>query len=260
MLQGHSVNLRDVLTRGSGYVRSAKTIYETFYITAPTILDAVVGKSTSQRADQRLEYWSRRLIEMAEVKLTVTGRENFDRERAYLVMCNHCSHFDIPVFFQAYRRPVRMVAKKELFDVPMFGRALEASGFPKVDRGNRAQAIESLHKARLLLEEGTSLWIAPEGTRAKYPSTGLQPFKKGGFVLALEASLPILPVAISGTHDILRPGTGVVRGNAHVHVHFGPVIEGTNTPYSTEARDALMAKVRTAMESALTYANAQRQG
>lgn len=252
--------LKTVLDRGSGYVRAAKTVYETLSISAPTVVDSMFGRFDEERANQRLEYWSRALLEMAKVKLTVSGRENYDREKAYLVMCNHCSHFDVPVFFQAYRRPVRMVAKKELFDVPVFGRALEAARFPKVDRSNRAQAIESLRQARALVEDGTSLWIAPEGTRAKRGQQGLQPFKKGGFVLALEASLPILPVAISGTHDILIPGTANVKSNAHVHVHFAPVIESTGVAYSHEARDALMAQVRTAMEKALEEADRHRAG
>jgi 1-acyl-sn-glycerol-3-phosphate acyltransferase len=253
------VNVRDLLAHGAGYVRAFQTIYHTLEISAPTVLDGALGSLDPLRADQRLEYWSRALLQMANVQLTVSGRENFDRDRAYLVLCNHCSHFDVPVFFQAYRRPVRMVAKKELFDIPLFGKALETARFPKVDRSNRAQAVESLRKARALLEDGTSLWIAPEGTRSKDPSKGLQPFKKGGFVLALEAELPILTVAIAGTHDILRPGTMNVRSGARVHVHFAPVIESTHTPYSHEARDALMAQVRTTMQAALDRAKQERE-
>jgi 1-acyl-sn-glycerol-3-phosphate acyltransferase len=143
-----------------------------------------------------------------------------------------------------------MIAKKELFRVPIFGNALAAAGFIAIDRGNTESAIRNLERARSLLESGTHVWIAPEGTRSV---TGqLLPFKKGGFHLAFESELPILPVTLSGTRDVL-PAHGVLshRG-ARVRVTFHPSIDPR--PYAARGRTGrtdLMSRVRTALEAGL---------
>jgi|LNFM01.1.fsa_nt_gb 1-acyl-sn-glycerol-3-phosphate acyltransferase len=209
-----------------------------------------------QRADERLEQWSRRLLGVAEIQLTVSGQHNYDPTRSYLLMSNHASHFDVPVIFQAYKRPVRMVAKKELFAIPLFGAAMRAAGFPELDRKDRKKAIAALAAGTALISRGISLWIAPEGTRSRDGELG--PFKKGGFVLALEHQLDILPVGLAGTHDVLVPGTVDVRKGVHVHAHFGAPIAPTATQYSAEARDALMAQVDQALREAIAEARKTR--
>src|SRR5690606_30789925 len=131
-----------------------------------------------------------------------------------VLMSNHRSYYDIPTVFRAVPGRVRMVAKKELFRVPIFGPAMLASGFVKVDRERRESAIASLRESQRLLESGTRVWIAPEGTRSRDGRLG--PFKSGGFHLALSAGVPILPMALEGTEKIL-PHDGVrVRKGAHV--------------------------------------------
>jgi 1-acyl-sn-glycerol-3-phosphate acyltransferase len=171
-------------------------------------------------------------------------------------MSNHASHFDVPMIFQAFPRPVRMVAKKELFAIPVFGKAMRAAGFPEVDRRNRARAIEALERGSSLFSQGISLWIAPEGTRSRDGS--LQPFKKGGFVLALERQIAILPIGIAGTREVLAPGSVNVRIDVPVHVHFGAPIAPSADAYSPDARDALMRSTRDAITDALTLARARR--
>jgi len=145
---------------------------------------------------------------------------------------------------------VRMIAKRELFGVPIFGGALQASGFVAIDRSDRNEAIRSLDRARAVLQGGTHVWIAPEGTRSR---TGkLLPFKKGAFYLAFEAGLPILPVTLRGTRDALPakglrsiPGAKVL---VTIHPHVDP------RPYSARGktgRQELMDEVRNTIESAL---------
>src|ERR1019366_817617 len=112
------------------------------------------------------------------------------------------SFYDVPVLYYVLGGNLRMVAKKELFDVPIFGRAMREAGFIEVDRSNRERAVQSLALAKEQLVAGTSVWIAPEGTRSDTGELG--PFKKGGFHLAFETGLPILPVALKGTRDVLR--------------------------------------------------------
>lgn len=229
---------------------SVRNIYETLAISFPTMLEAFGGRVTRQVCDDRLDRWARNVVHNAHIELELVGRENAVTGATYLVMSNHQSHYDIPVLFHVLGPNIRMVAKKELFRVPIFGNALAAAGFVEVDRGNTESAIRNLGRARALLERGTHVWIAPEGTRSV---TGkLLPFKKGGFHLAFRSELPILPVSLSGTRDVL-PAHGVLsRSGAKVRVTFHPSIDPR--PYATRGRDGrteLMDRVRRALEAGL---------
>jgi 1-acyl-sn-glycerol-3-phosphate acyltransferase len=229
---------------------SLRNIYETLAVSFPTVVDAVRRRVTKELCDERLARWARAVIENAGIHLEVVGRENLRPGETYLVMSNHQSLYDIPVLFQAIGPNVRMVAKRELFHVPIFGGALEAAGFIAIDRRDRNAAIRSLERARSLLAGGTHVWMAPEGTRSH---TGeLLPFKKGAFYLAFEAELPILPVTLSGTRDAL-PAKGLrstfgASVRATIHPRRDP------RPYAARGkpgRQALMDEVRRGIESAL---------
>jgi 1-acyl-sn-glycerol-3-phosphate acyltransferase len=229
---------------------SLRNIYETFAISLPTVVDAVRGRVTKNVCDERLDRWSRNIVRNLGIELAVEGREHMGAGQTYLVMSNHQSHYDIPVLFQVVGPNIRMVAKQELFRVPVFGKALAEGGFISIDRGDRHAAIRSLEVARALLASGTHVWIAPEGTRSR---TGqLLPFKKGAFYLALEAKLPILPVTLRGTRDAL-PAEGMrSTAGARVHVQIHPVIDAE--PYAAKGkkgRDELMTEVRRVLESGL---------
>ncbi len=229
---------------------SVRNVYETLAISFPTMLEAFGGRVTRAVCDERLARWSHAVVDNARIQLEVTGRENLGDGDTYLVMSNHQSHYDIPVLFYVMGPNLRMIAKKELFDVPIFGNALRAAGFVEIDRGDRDAAIRNLQQAHALLESGTHVWIAPEGTRS---STGrLGPFKKGAFYLALNAELPILPVTLSGTRDVL-PAHGVFSSaGAKVRVTIHPTID--TRPFAgrgKEGRDELMETVRAALEVGL---------
>ncbi len=132
--------------------------------------------------------------------------------RAYLVMANHTSLYDIPALIVATPWPIRFVAKKELFAIPFFGWAINVAGFVSVDRGRSRGGASAFAAARRVLESGVSLVIFPEETRS--PDGRLGPFRAGGALLATATHAPVVPVGIRGAFDVrprdswrIRPGT-----------------------------------------------------
>lgn len=201
----------------------AQAALETLRISLPTIVDAARGTLTSEVCDERLDSWSKHLLEHARISVETAGREHLVPGEAFVVMSNHQSHYDIPTLFQALRVPLRMVAKKEIFRIPFMAGAMRAAGFVEVDRNNRASAIQTLATAHQRLSGAVSLWIAPEGTRSK---TGhVASFKKGGFHLALRGGMRILPVTIDGTRFALPAGGVTVVRGAVAHVTIGAPID-----------------------------------
>jgi len=224
-------------------------LFDTARISFPTVADSLRGPVPRAVTEQRLAWWTAKLLRDAEVDLEVRGREHAgDGSEAMLVMSNHQSLYDIPVLYQSLPGSLRMVAKAELFRTPVWGRAMIAAGFIRIDRDDRQQAVESLRATGgALLASGTRVWIAPEGTRCK---TGvLGPFKSGGFRMALDFGVRILPVAIDGTRNVL-PATGwIVEKGKHVTVTVLPPIDPKE--YGVERRKELMAEVRRAIAGGL---------
>ena len=218
----------------------SRAIVETAWISAPTVVDAALGRVTSEACDARLDSWSRRLLEQARIELSVHGLGHAPVGETFVVMSNHQSLYDIPVVFQALERRVRMVAKSELFRVPVWAPAMRASGFVEIDRKNRERAIESLSRAKEALASGTSIWIAPEGTRSR--SGALGEFKQGGFHLALDADCRILPVTIVGTRKVLPAKGFNVKPGALVHVWVSEPVRAAD--YGHQRRAELCEEVR----------------
>jgi 1-acyl-sn-glycerol-3-phosphate acyltransferase len=223
----------------SKYGLTVYGMWKTLEISAPTVLEAAVGRVTPEVCDARLSGWANSLINRAEVRLETHGLENLPRDRAFIVMSNHQSHFDIPILYCVWPTRLRMVAKIELFKVPIWGRAMRAAGFVPVDRsGSREQSQAALDQAARAMAGGTSIWIAPEGTRS--PDGNLGKFKKGGFRLAIDTHTPIVPVALDGSFDIIRKKTRVIHRGARVQVTVGPPIP----PVAPERIDELVESVR----------------
>jgi 1-acyl-sn-glycerol-3-phosphate acyltransferase len=168
-----------------------------------------------------------------------------DPARAYVFMSNHVSQFDILAVIVALAElQLRWVAKIELTRVPVFGWALGRTGHIIIDRRNREQAVASLRAARAKMEQGVSVMIFPEGTRGRAQET-LLPFKKGGFMLALETGFPIVPIAVRGSAELLprgswQPASGEIE-----------VIVGAPIPVAGLERDELIARVRAFMVAQL---------
>jgi 1-acyl-sn-glycerol-3-phosphate acyltransferase len=190
----------------------ANAAFHTLRICIPTVIQSALGTLTTPTCDARLDSWSAAIVRYAKIELDVSGLEHVPADEAFVVMSNHRSHYDIPVLFQALRpRRLRMVAKSELFRVPIWAGAMRAAGFVEVNRSNRIAAMRSLERAREAIQSGTSIWIAPEGTRGTGVELGA--FKKGGFHLAVGAEARILPISVVGTERILPArGLHVVDG------------------------------------------------
>ena len=232
-----------------GLSLSLRNVVETLAISAPTMVDAGVGRVTKERCDARLDAWSRAVVDHARIRLEVVGREHLAPGETYVVMSNHQSLYDIPVLFRVFGPNIRMIAKSELFRIPVFGHAMSAAGFISVDRAGGRAAVRSLGVARDLLGQRTHVWIAPEGTRSRDGS--LLAFKPGAFLLAADARMPIVPVTLAGTRDVLAPGAVRSNAGARVRVTVHAPIEAPARRGGKAARRDLMHRVRSAVESAL---------
>jgi 1-acyl-sn-glycerol-3-phosphate acyltransferase len=230
-----------------GVAQTLMGIVDTGRISLPTVVEAIAGRLTAEVCDGRLDWWARKLLADADIDLVVRGREHAEGSQPLIVMSNHQSLYDIPVLFCAIPGRLRMVAKAELFEVPVWGQAMRAAGFIRIDRRDRAQAVASLRAGAAMLQEGTRIWIAPEGTRSWDGQLG--PFKSGGFRMALETGAPILPVAIDGTRRVLPAKGFVVQQHQRVAVTLLPPIDPAR--YGMERRKELMRDVRDAIARAL---------
>lgn len=170
----------------------------------------VIIPFTNRRAmDVTIHLWARCLCGLSGVKIHVEGKENLRGLKSALFLSNHQSHFDIPVLFLAIPQSFRMVAKRELFQIPLFGQVLAKAGFVALDRQNVEMSQEALVKMKGHFDKGESFWMAPEGTRFK--GNGLGPFKSGAFYLAAKTGITIVPVCVFGTHWVLPKGAVLIN-------------------------------------------------
>lgn len=159
----------------------------------------------------------RLVVWLAGVKLDVRGIERIPRDRAVVFMPNHQGNVDPPALFSVLP-PMLALAKKELFSIPILGRAMRMRGFVPVDRKNRERAIQAVEEAVVKLKEGQSFIAFPEGTRSR--DGRLQPFKKGVFVMAIKAGVPVVPVSVSGSSRIMQKGKpGIRPGTVRITIH-----------------------------------------
>jgi 1-acyl-sn-glycerol-3-phosphate acyltransferase len=200
-------------------------------ISAPSVVELLRGRLDRGAVDERARWFGRRVVELLDIQLTVEGQDRVPPGRAYVYMSNHQSHLDIPMLYATLPSPtIRMLAKRELFQIPIWGQGLRAAEFVEVDRGNHARAVASIEHAARLIRDGVSIYLAPEGTRTKTGALG--PLKKGGFHLAMQTATPIVPVAVDGTYAILPTGARSMRTGQPVHVTIGaPIaVEGKALP------------------------------
>jgi 1-acyl-sn-glycerol-3-phosphate acyltransferase len=179
----------------------------------------------------------------------VVGREHIQRARAAVYAVNHTSNVEPPILFDALHElfpRLRVLYKAELRKLPVLVRAFDLAGFVPLDRANREQSLPAIDRAAEALREVNSFLIFPEGTRSR---TGeLLPFKKGGFIMAIKAGAPIVPVAINGARDALRKGSLVIRP-VTVTVRIGAPVETAGL--TLDDRDLVIQEVRGRVEALL---------
>lgn len=232
-------------------LRTVVTLVGGVLITIVCAIAAIVVSLASPKSgaiERVISLWSSTWLRLAGVRLRVVGAEKVDPSRSYVVVANHESALDIMACFLAVPVPIRFLAKKELFRIPLFAQAMRAIGIVEVDRQARIAVHDQLNtQAKELIAAGRSVIIYPEGTRTR---TGVMvPFKKGAFTIALSMGLPILPVAIQGSFEAWRPGTLFVRGG-EITVTIEPPIEtdGLERADANELRDRARAVIAGVVE------------
>lgn len=182
----------------------------------------------------------------AGIRYRVSGRERIPQGQAVVFCSNHQSNVDPPVLYRALHRRLHILYKAELSRLPILGVVMQTGGFIPVPREQKDAALEAIDRAAESIRSGNSFLIFPEGTRSR--TEQLLPFKKGGFIMAIKAQAPVVPVAISGGRDAMRKGSAVIRP-VHVTVRIGEPVPTTGM--TLDDRDALIAVVRERIEALL---------
>jgi 1-acyl-sn-glycerol-3-phosphate acyltransferase len=185
--------------------------------------------------------WTRVLTIMLPMQVVIHGRDNIDRQRAYVVVSNHESQLDILSLYGRLGLDLRWIVKQEIRRLPLIGWGCRIVGHVFVDRQNRDAAIASINKAVQRLEPGEGMLFFPEGTRSK--SGELMAFKSGAFRTALMLNMPILPVSIEGAWELMRPGQ-MLPGFGTVRIKIHPAIETAGLGDSSEQVRELLQQAR----------------
>jgi 1-acyl-sn-glycerol-3-phosphate acyltransferase len=178
------------------------------------------------------------------VRVETVGLDQFDQTRSYIFMTNHVSNLDPPIQVPLIPRRTSVMVKKELFKVPILGKAMRMGSLVPVDRGNRDAGIEAVREAKAVIEQGLNMIIYVEGKRSF--DGKLLPFKKGPFYLAVECGVPVIPITIVGTHYAMPKARFAIKPG-RVKVIFHPPID----PKDFGGRECLMEKVRAVIDSGL---------
>ena len=181
-------------------------------------------------------------LSLSGIRIEVEGTEHIERGRAAVYAVNHTSNVEPPIIFDTLYElfpRLRILYKAELRKLPVLVRAFDLAGFIPLERGNPEQSLPAIDRAADALREGNSFLIFPEGTRSR---TGeLLPFKKGGFILAIKAQAPVVPIGITGARSAMRKGSPLIYP-VTVHVRIGEPVETTGM--TLDDRDRLITAVR----------------
>ena len=228
------------------YLRGVCVLIITPLLTAITCSTAILLAAVARKSPEELQWlariWAQTVIRACGVSVTVKGAQNLDQAKSYIFAANHQSQFDIFTLQGYLGIDFRWLAKQELFDIPLFGTSMRVGGYIPINRGKGRESLKSLNNAATKISGGTSVIIFPEGTRSA--DGNLQEFKSGAIILAIKAQVPIVPVAITGTHEIMPKGTLVPRpGNVTIHIGKPIASDG----YKPKQKNELALKVHDAV-------------
>ncbi len=193
--------------------------------------------------------WARLMLTLNLVKVTVIETEKLP-DGPVIFMSNHQSNFDILSLLAAMPRQFYWIAKKELFEIPVFGHSMQRSGYIPLDRGDGRKALQSIDAAAATIHQGKSVVLFPEGTRT--PDGNLLPFKRGGFILARKAAVPVIPVTINGSGKI-NPANQIRLYSGNITITLHPLIVVPPDLRRSEAETWMMEAVRGRIESVLEH-------
>ena len=183
--------------------------------------------------------WGKVALLANGVKVRIEGMGHLNGKGPYIFMSNHQGSYDIFALLGHLPYQFKWLAKKELFSIPFFGWTMAAVGYISIDRGGTRDTVEAMNEAAQKIRDGMSVVIFPEGSRS--PDGSIQPFKKGGFTLAIKSKVPIVPVAISGSRAIM-PKDKFTATSGEIRILVGHPIETENS--ALKDRELLMKKVR----------------
>jgi len=194
-------------------------LYILLFIIPHTIISITTGSGNIPHIIAR--YWARWTLFCSNVKVHVEGEENIPKGPA-IYMANHVSHYDVFSILAYLNVQFRWIVKKELYRIPLLNLAMKNAGYIKIDRSDHKKAIESMKIAAKQIRDGTSTMFFPEGTRSS--DGNLHPFKKGGFHLAIDAGVPIVPISVTGSRAILAKGSYKIKPG-HITLKIGKPID-----------------------------------
>ncbi len=229
------------------FIRSLAAVVFLFALVPPAALIAfpwtfIAGNANFLYAvGMGFAHWA---VRIAGVKIKMKGMDQFDPAGTYIFMSNHVSNLDPPVLIPMVPRRTSVLAKRELWKIPVLSKALDLADIVPVERNKRESAIESIRRAGEVMKHGINMTIYPEGTRSR--DGRLLPFKKGPFHLAAETGFPIVPITILGTEDMMPKGRFAVRPGTATLVFHAPV-----DPKKFKSREELMQAVHDAINSSL---------
>lgn len=235
------------------YLRSAAMTAVIPLLTFFTSVFALIGILVLRLSPRRIQVlprlWGKIICRGVGVSVRIDGLEKLDPQQPYIFAANHQSQFDIFALHGYFLHDFRWIAKMELFRVPIFGKAMRLAGYIPLNRASGREALQSLEEAAARIAAGTSVVIFPEGTRS--PDGRLLPFKSGGMILAIKAKVPVVPMAISGTRQVLPKGRLLAVGGK-VRILVGEPIDTRS--YRLKQKGELAERLQQEVAALLTAA------
>jgi 1-acyl-sn-glycerol-3-phosphate acyltransferase len=236
-----------MMARIVGFFRTLLALVFWIVLVPPAAL--IVFPWTFITGKVNLLYWigmglAYRGARLTGAKVKLVGLEGLDPAGTYIFMSNHVSNLDPPLLVPLIPGRTSVLAKREIWRIPILGKALDMAEIVPVERSNRDAAIQSIRRAAEVMRHHVHMTIFPEGTRS--PDGRLRPFKKGPFHLAAESGFPIVPVTILGTYEMMPKGNFIVKSGTATLVFHPPL-----DPKQFASREELMQAAWDAINSAL---------